>query len=475
MSIDVSSIELIKLAEIGRVVPSLSRVLCGVAQRDITPPVGIQSNPWGKSESARSTGVHHPLMANAMLLKGLGGVGREQFLVTLDIGWIGCYECDVTNFRTRVVNELGIDRDDLLVNLSQTHKGPPFCIHEAIREGAELVPAFIENAITSVIAICQEARTRVAEVDITWAYGKCDLANVRDLPIGETDFVGYNPNLVADDTLTIGRVTTLDGKAVATLVNYGCHPTTLGWDCDLISPDFVGEARKIVEEKTGAPFFYLQGACGNLGPREQYVGDPAVADRNGEILGYATLATLAKMFPPASEFRLTELVRSGADLAKWTLAAARPSTIVKRERLTVRMKHKELLTEEQMRANWHDVNPRIVDTRVQKQLGIRLNYVDNDHVNHPVWLWQIGDAIMVAHCGEAYFEMQQELRRRHPERVIMFMDMTNGPGYVYIPTRSAYARNAYQSWQTILAPGSFEEMVEFLDKSISTFSKANEN
>jgi len=405
-----------------------------------------------------------------MVLKSSANDEHEQFLVALDIGWIGCYECDVIKFRTRVVNELGIEIDDLLVNLSQTHKGPPFCIHEATREGAEYVPAFIENVISSVINICKEARTTLEEVNITWAYGKCDLASVRDLPLGETDFVGYNPNLFADDTLTIGRVTNLEGKPCATLVNYGCHPTTMGWESDLISPDFVGKAREIVEGKTSAPFFFLQGACGNLGPREQYVGDPSVADRNGEILGYATLATLAKMFPPASEYRLTELVRSGADLAKWTLAPANPSTTVKRERRTIRMKHKELLTEEKMRANWHDVEPRIVNTRVQKQLGIRFNYVDGDYVNHPVWLWQIGDAIMIAHCGEAYFEMQVQLRRRHPDRVIMFMDMTNGPGYVYIPTRPAYERNAYQSWQTLLAPGSFEEMLTFLDEALHSFS-----
>jgi hypothetical protein len=47
--------------------------------------------------------------------------------------------------------------------------------------------------------------------------------------------------------------------------------------------------------------------------------------------------------------------------------------------------------------------------------------------------------------------------------------MTNGPGYVYIPTRSAYERNAYQSWQTVLAPGAFEDMVEKLDKAITQF------
>ena len=392
-----------------------------------------------------------------------------MFLVALDLGWTGCYECDVVNFRSRVVRELGIELDDLLVNFSQTHKVPPFCIHEANREGAELVPDHIEYVITTVIALCRYARIRTEEADITWAYGSCDLAEVRDLPIGDKDYVGFNPQLKADQTLTVARITNRSGETVATLSNYGCHPTTLGWDCDLISPDFVGSARDIVESNTGAPFFYLQGACGNLAPRRQYVGDPEVADQNGEIIGYATLATLAKMLPAATELKFTEIIHSGSDLAGWEPVKVDPPQTVKRKRITLRLKHKELLSEEQMRANWADVKPRIVDFRVQKQLGMRIGYVEGDYVNHPVWLWQVGDALLVAHAGEAYFEMQQELRQRHSERVIMFLDMTNGPGYVYIPKRSAYERKAYQSWQTLLAPGAFEEMVEILDQAISEF------
>ena len=100
---------------------------------------------------------------------------------------------------------------------------------------------------------------------------------------------------------------------------------------------------------------------------------------------------------------------------------------------------------------------------------MRIDYVDGDSANHPVWLWQLGNALMIAHPGEAYFEMQQELRNRHSDKVIMFLDMTNGPGYVYIPTRSAYERNAYQSWQTLLAPGAFEDMIEKLDNAITQF------
>ena len=173
---------------VDRVKSALTRISLGVAQADITPPIGISANPWGKSESALSTGVHRPLIATAVALLG----ERTRFLVGLDIGWIGCHECDVVNFRGRVVRELGIEIDDLLVNLSQTHKGPPFCIHEALREGKEFVPAFIEKTISSVIEICHKAQESAREVDITWAYGKCSLGTVRDLPVGDQIVVGFN-------------------------------------------------------------------------------------------------------------------------------------------------------------------------------------------------------------------------------------------------------------------------------------------
>ena len=76
---------------------------------------------------------------------------------------------------------------------------------------------------------------------------------------------------------------------LGTLVNYACHPTTLAWENTLISPDYVGAMREVVEQHTGAPCLFLQGASGDLGPREGFVGDTAVADRNGRQLGFAAL------------------------------------------------------------------------------------------------------------------------------------------------------------------------------------------
>ena len=60
--------------------------------------------------------------------------------------------------------------------------------------------------------------------------------------------------------------------------------------------------RELVEDATGKPCVFLQGASGDLGPREGYVGDSAVADRNGRQLGHAVLATLESMPPPGTRY-----------------------------------------------------------------------------------------------------------------------------------------------------------------------------
>jgi hypothetical protein len=40
------------------------------------------------------------------------------------------------------------------------------------------------------------------------------------------------------------------------------------------------------------------------------------------------------------------------------------------------------------------------------------------------------------------------------------MNITNGPGWVYLPPREAYASDRYPVWQTVLAAGSLERLEE---------------
>ena len=91
--------------------------------------------------------------------------------------------------------------------------------------------------------------------ELTAYTGRCDLAAHRDyLDREHGAFVcGYNPHQAADDTVLTARVTSDEGELLATIVNYACHPTTLAWDNTLISPDYVGAMREVVEQATAAP------------------------------------------------------------------------------------------------------------------------------------------------------------------------------------------------------------------------------
>src|SRR6202012_5293652 len=76
--------------------------------------------------------------------------------------------------------------------------------------------------------------------------------------------------------------------------------------------------RETVESATGgAPCMFLQGASGDLGPRDGFVGDVTPADHNGRQLGYSALAAIEALPQPGTKFVYSGPVSSGATLATW--------------------------------------------------------------------------------------------------------------------------------------------------------------
>lgn len=269
-----------------------------------------------------------------------------------------------------------------------------------------------------------------------------------------------NPLVAADDTVVVGRVATLDGRPLASVVNYACHPTTLAWQNRLISPDYVGSMRETVETATGAPSLFLQGASGELAPGEQYTGDTGVADRHGRALGHAVLSALDGLPPAGSELGLTGVVESGASLAMWSPVPAAPSDRLDVRRIDVELDLRPLPSFDDLEREWAGIDARSRDERLRRARDLRADYIDGPTVRHPMWVWRLGDALVVAQPGEAYSQLQRELRARHPGRPVVVTNLTNGPGFVYVPTENAYRRGAYQSWQTPLASGSLGRLID---------------
>jgi len=217
---------------------------------------------------------------------------------------------------------------------------------------------------------------------------------------------------------------------------------------------------------------FLQGASGDLGPRDGFTGDTDVADQNGRILGYASLAVLEKMPPPATGLRFTNTMESGALLGVWSQEKVDPSQVHGKTRIDVEVPLQNLPSIEELRERWKDVDEGARETRINRAMKLRSGYVIDGTATHPVWIWLMGDAIFVGQPGEAYSKFQMELRRRHPDRVIFVLNCTNGPGYMYLPTPEAYERLRYQSWQTLVAPGALEAIIEATDQAISTLPVA---
>src|SRR4051812_25960042 len=229
--------------------------LIGVARRDITPPLDVPVRSWGPATDDYATGVHRPLTLTAV---AFGAERGEPFvLLAADLGWFKNPE-DEAHVRGGALEAVGGDSTRVLLNLSHTHAGPS----PTLVDGDAASIAYLDALRAAATAVARDAIAAMVPATLTGTTGRCRLAGNRDLPQDERCIVGFNPANDADDTVLAARIADLGGHTLGVLVNYACHPTTLAWQNRLVSPDYVGAMREVVESATGAPCIFLQGASG---------------------------------------------------------------------------------------------------------------------------------------------------------------------------------------------------------------------
>ncbi|MEN1974810.1 hypothetical protein [Cellulomonas olei] len=453
--------------------PRESWVRAGVGRADITPPVGVRAHNWGASRTEVATGVHRPLTATALAFHD-AGAGRWRYLLTLDLGWWR----DAASFarlRDPLLSALGAEPDDLLLHLVHTHAGPSVSDLGLDLPGADLLDDYHRTLEAGARDACETARDAAVDAVVTWGTGWSDLAVTRNLPCGDRDVVAFDPGTPADGTLLVGRVSTAGGGApLGVLLNYACHPTTLAHHNSLLSPDLVGAAREVVEAAAGAPCLFLQGASGELSPREQYGPGTEQADRNGRALGHAAVAVLEQLGEPGTRLRFDGVVESGAPLGLWVREPAPDPAGVRCTAQTVPLAARPVPTAEQVAEQWAGIDPVAAAERLRRATRLADGYVTDGVAGHPLWVWGLGDAVLVAHPGEAFSALQTELRRRHPDRAVLVLNLTNGPGFVYLPDRASYDRDRYQVWQTLLAPGGLEDLTAAADAAVAALPRPRE-
>jgi hypothetical protein len=435
----------------------------GIDRTDITPPVGIFCRNWGAAMHDTAQGVHRPLFLTAVAIREEAG-GQPLVLLDTDLGWWAnlVYE---RAFRGRVATALGLAEERLLSCVTHTHSAPPLCLPEPQWKGGDLLASYLESLERTMVETARRAIANLAPATIEWQRGRCSLAANRDLPDpappgGPRLVCGFNPANPADDTLVVGRVTTASGRPLATIANYACHPTTLAWDNDLVSPDFVGEMRTTIEQGGAGVGVFLQGASGELSPRYQYVGDPAVADAHGRLLGHAVLAAVHAMEPPGQRLAFDRVVESGAPLAAWR-REPRPSnpmqTTLAAARRTVDVPLKDWPSAAELASEFAASTDRALAERLRRKLRIREALGDGSTFPLEIWGWRIGEALVLGTMAECYSSIQASVRAAFPDREVVWLNLVNG-SIGYLPPDPLYAVEVYQVWQTPFDRGSLERL-----------------
>ena len=270
---------------------SRASIKAGAAQRDITPPVGLEIQHYYRI----STGVHDPLCARCLYLED--DEGNSVAIICLDLLSGGFDACD----QLREVIRKQTDIKNCLINFSHTHASAKLGPRGPSKISNDESSKWNDGTLDSILAIVKEAKERAEPVSLRAGRGASHVGFNRRLVNTKTGHVYMGVNrkgpivpwvnvLVADSKKS--------GNPIAVLFETAGHPVIVPHTSNLTSADYPGAAVKRIREVLGKDVIALfgQGCGGNIN------GFPlrsshANADSQGRELGDGVLKAMQASDP----------------------------------------------------------------------------------------------------------------------------------------------------------------------------------
>ncbi len=213
----------------------MSTVLAGVAVVDVTPAVGGAMSGF-VARSSPSTGVHDPITVRALCVD-------DTVLVTVDV--VGLHE----DFCAAVAAASPVP--SVRVHATHTHGGPASVPG---RLGSAADEVWLESLQRACVGAIEEALRNRRPARLLAGYGV-------EVAVAQNRRRADGP---VDRSLPVARLVGLDGQAIAVLASYACHPVVLGADNTLLTADYPGVVRRVIEERVpGAVALFLTGCAGD--------------------------------------------------------------------------------------------------------------------------------------------------------------------------------------------------------------------
>ena len=407
---------------------------CGAAERVVTPPLGL--NIPSCMVPRYSTGIKNDLYTHALVADD---GERLTVWITIDNAGLGPVFSDAV--REALHEAIGVDPEAVMVSATHIHTGGPQLMEAFWGQKMDLAvnELFLKQTVAAAVAAYEKrvpvtvhyGSTQEKRISFCRNYRLKD-GTVRSNPGRRRASEIDGPASEIDTTVGVLRFDDENGKPIAEVVNFGCHPDTVG-GTEYCS-DFPGAMRRYLKEVHGEDLtvLFFNGFSGNINhvdalrpltdpefvryPKDHYeymgwllANDVLDVEKNNmkDCCGNGTVGVAVK------RFRAPRRQPTQEDVDKANYALANPEAVSGVELAFAR---------ETLRLLQQPKKTEIVEIQALR----------------------IGDAVIVGFPGEPFSDMGLALRARSPYANLMLSELANQE-FGYFATEPAFSANIYEA------------------------------
>lgn len=380
----------------------------GVCQVDITPPLGIDFIGYHRDTGINNIEEH--IYGTIFVFEK-----DEVKTVFISIDNIGMLVEDTNIIRERVASELHVPFEQITVVYTHTHSGP-----ETVGDHP-LIKSYKTILLNNVVQGAIIANNNMRSCEVGWDVTTGDIGvNRRErTPDGKAK-MGINIEGIVDKRIGVLAMRNAESKELAGVIVFcTAHPNVLKGDSDVLSADYPGMTREILEKIVNCPVIIVQGATGNVNAK--YRGSQEALKQMAYVISGHVLTIL-----PTVTYRPIVNLRTISSTMQMKLKDIPEIEEIKRM---------AQLAEKQWGVNTEEWLTIVLEKhrRNIQQVSIDLE----------IQLFQINDGIFSGIPMEPFSETALEMKESVQNELAFFGGYTNG--YIgYLPTKEEYAYGGYE-------------------------------
>lgn len=393
----------------------------GFAEVNITPAFSMELIGFDRQDNL-SRGILDKLIAQIVIWDDQT---RKTCIVSIDS--IG-FTAEKSNFlREAIAGRLCTNREQVMLCFSHTHSAPD--------AGNE--KGYFDFVCTRILKGIDEAMKTLAPVKAISGIAKADIginrrnqAGILDRRIGVLKIADAMTNQLR---LVILRVT--------------AHANVLTSDNYLVSADFFGATRELLEKKYDCKIMLTQGASGNVRPKYQHSDAVFMEEHPHE-------AMIMKKTPDIVKKRFDESMEALAKMATEidkalgaVIESMIPEPIYRMDMFSEiqsfsadvpTMKRAGEITDEALREAGIDGTKWFEEVK-----KLHMKQIDHQITNMEIQFFILNDGCLCGVADEVMCEISLDILQKVKNQNIFFGGYTNGCGG-YLPTKEEYQRGGYE-------------------------------